>query len=196
MPLCDRRGHPLGFVVLVCPCQQVTHVNHKETVKGAKMTDAKGITATIIGVVTLAAFGASSYYLARHIGAEQLQWDRLVYIFGGIEAVAFAAAGYFFGKEVNRARAESAEGKAEKAENASREDHEKRSEMQGKFSSLVTYIETQGPRKLRLSVPGENIRFAYPPRETLSRSEAASEGEPGVEADDQWAALTRFARSL
>jgi hypothetical protein len=160
------------------------------------MTDAKGIVATTIGVATLAAFGASSYYLARHIGAEQLQWDRLVYIFGGIEAVAFAAAGYFFGKEVNRQRAQSAEGKVERAEKASREEQEKRSEIQGKFSSLVTYIETQAPRKLRLSIPSENIRFAYPPRETLSRSEAASEGELGLEPDDQWAALTRFARSL
>jgi hypothetical protein len=37
-----------------------------------------------------------------------------VYIFGSVEAIAFTAAGYFFGKEVHRERAENAEKSAEK----------------------------------------------------------------------------------
>lgn len=44
----------------------------------------------------------------------EIQWTRAVYLLSGVEAIAFAAAGYFFGTEVNRVRAEKAEDDAEK----------------------------------------------------------------------------------
>jgi hypothetical protein len=45
-------------------------------------------------------------------GTAELEWARLQYLFNGVEALAFAAAGFFFGREVNRGRAEAAEGRA------------------------------------------------------------------------------------
>jgi|GEM_PF-3428187 len=43
---------------------------------------------------------------------EQTFWDRYLYLFSSVEALAFAAAGFFFGREVNRGRAEAAETQA------------------------------------------------------------------------------------
>lgn len=44
--------------------------------------------------------------------AREELWMRTLYLFGGVESMAFAAAGFFFGREVNRARAEGAETRA------------------------------------------------------------------------------------
>jgi hypothetical protein len=54
--------------------------------------DAKGITATVVGTFALGGFGFLAIHMTRNVAAEQLQWDRLVYVFGGVEAVAFGAA--------------------------------------------------------------------------------------------------------
>jgi hypothetical protein len=43
------------------------------------------------------------------------QWLRWVFLYGAIEALVFAAAGWIFGREVNRARAENAEKDAREA---------------------------------------------------------------------------------
>ena len=42
-------------------------------------------------------------------------WVRLIFLFGSLEAIAFAAVGFIFGKEVNRARAVTAEANAKQA---------------------------------------------------------------------------------
>jgi len=44
-------------------------------------------------------------------------WGRMIYLFAGVESLAFAAAGFFFGREVNRGRAEAAETRAEQQQN-------------------------------------------------------------------------------
>jgi hypothetical protein len=47
------------------------------------------------------------------VEAEEGAWLRVLYLFSGVEAIAFAAAGFLFGREVNRARAEQAESRAD-----------------------------------------------------------------------------------
>lgn len=42
----------------------------------------------------------------------EIDWSRYLYLFTGVEALAFGAAGFFFGREVNRGRAEAAETQA------------------------------------------------------------------------------------
>lgn len=42
-------------------------------------------------------------------GGSQTAWDRLVYLLTGVEAVAFAGAGWVFGKEVHRGEVQRAE---------------------------------------------------------------------------------------
>ena len=71
----------------------------------------------IFTVVVIAAFGAFATYLVLNADTKNTtEWDHWVYIFGSIEAVAFTAVGWLFGKEVNRQRAEKAEERAVQAD--------------------------------------------------------------------------------
>ncbi len=70
----------------------------------------KDILASALGVLALFGFAIFvAFLLWQAAGAQELTWSRFVYIFSGVEAIAFAAAGYFFGREVHRERADKAE---------------------------------------------------------------------------------------
>jgi acyl-CoA synthetase (NDP forming) len=69
----------------------------------------------VVALGVLVAFGAALGYLFRLAPqAPELLWERYIYLYGGVEAVGFAAAGFLFGREVNRQRAENAEKTADK----------------------------------------------------------------------------------
>jgi hypothetical protein len=73
-----------------------------------------------IGIAALIGFGYFIYYLsgiALNPKLDAIVWARQTYLLTGVEAIAFSAAGYFFGKEVNRQRAENAESSAQDAQN-------------------------------------------------------------------------------
>jgi len=74
-------------------------------------------------------------------GLTDLNWARSLYIFSGIEAVAFAAAGYLFGREVNRRRAETAEEKADEEGKIADQAIADATEAQSNGRSLVSMIE-------------------------------------------------------
>ncbi|WP_373516541.1 hypothetical protein [Pricia sp.] len=63
----------------------------------------------LIASVVLVAYGFFLYFLIGKTDAKELDWSRLIYLFSGVEAIVFAAAGFLFGREVNRKRAENAE---------------------------------------------------------------------------------------
>ena len=67
-----------------------------------------------VAILAVYLLGLLIMFLTR--SANEITWARLVYLFGGLEAIAFAAAGYLFGREVNRARAENAEARADEAQ--------------------------------------------------------------------------------
>ena len=68
------------------------------------------------GVAVIAAFTGLSFYLIRAAATtDDPGWTRMLYIYGGLEAIVFAAAGYIFGREVHRERAEAAEAMAQDA---------------------------------------------------------------------------------
>lgn len=71
---------------------------------------------TWVALIILFFFAVIVIYMFKRTSANEIEWGRAVYIYGGVEAVAFAAAGFLFGREVNRQRAESAESRAEKNE--------------------------------------------------------------------------------
>jgi hypothetical protein len=73
---------------------------------------AKEIGIFVVAVAALAGFALFLMYLLQRLSASDSEWNRAIYLLGGVEAIAFAAAGYFFGKEVNRKRAENAEANA------------------------------------------------------------------------------------
>src|SRR6185369_4528360 len=70
----------------------------------------------LIAVAAMLAFGWFVYHLLGQTKLEEKEWSRTVYLFQGVEAIAFAAAGFMFGKEVHRQRADKAEKRAEKNE--------------------------------------------------------------------------------
>lgn len=76
----------------------------------------RDVLAPYVAAAILIFFGILLLYLLRQIGLPQEQWERTVYLLNGVEAIAFAATGYLFGKEVNRQRAEKAEQRAEESE--------------------------------------------------------------------------------
>ena len=71
----------------------------------------------LVAVVALISYAAFIYHMSNLASAtnpatNEIVWTRLVYLFSGVEGIAFAAAGFLFGREVNRARAETAEARA------------------------------------------------------------------------------------
>jgi len=61
-----------------------------------------------VSACSLAAFFALIILMFTERGGSQTAWDRLVYLLTGVEAVAFASAGWLFGKEVHRSEAQEA----------------------------------------------------------------------------------------
>jgi hypothetical protein len=68
-----------------------------------------------VAILALLGFAWFTIFLMGKISAVELQWTRMIYLLNGVEAVAFAAAGYLFGKEVHRQSAEDAKQNAEEA---------------------------------------------------------------------------------
>jgi hypothetical protein len=71
---------------------------------------------TIIALLIIIGFGLFIFYMLSIAKVNELEWSRTIYLFSGIEAIAFAATGFLFGKEVHRQEAKSAEIRAENAE--------------------------------------------------------------------------------
>ena len=62
-----------------------------------------------VAVGVLAAFAAFVAFMLTEVGAAEVRWARLAWIFASVEAIAFGAAGALFGSSVQRSRAEKAE---------------------------------------------------------------------------------------
>lgn len=76
----------------------------------------KPLLAAILALLALGGYAWLTYFLLNLAGInDETRWARSIYLYAGVEAVAFAAAGFFFGTEVNRQRAEMAERRADEA---------------------------------------------------------------------------------
>lgn len=75
----------------------------------------KNALAPVIGMALVVFYIIFLLSLRGQIKAEELYWTRWIYLLSGVEAIAFAAAGYFFGSEVYRKTAEAAQKDAEDA---------------------------------------------------------------------------------
>lgn len=72
--------------------------------------------ALIVAGIAVLGFGAFIVFLLSNLKLPEPQWTRAVFLLNGVEAITFAAAGYLFGREVHRGRAENAEKRADLAE--------------------------------------------------------------------------------
>ena len=76
----------------------------------------KDILAPIVAIAALLAFAWFIIYMLGLTQAEEPEWTRAVYLFTGVEAIAFAAAGFLFGREVHRKEAQKAGERADAAD--------------------------------------------------------------------------------
>jgi hypothetical protein len=77
----------------------------------------------VIALIIIIGYIGFLAYMMLKITSEiaDIAWTRATYILTGYEAVAFAATGYIFGKEVHRQQAENADERAEKAQGETKE---------------------------------------------------------------------------
>lgn len=109
----------------------------------------KNVLASFVALLALAGFAWFITYMLGLTTTTETQWTRAVYLFTGAEAIAFAAAGFFFGREVNRQRAERAEDRADKAQAA---------EARGTSLAEAIRIKAQGhANKTQLYGLGANV---------------------------------------
>jgi hypothetical protein len=102
-------------------------------------------------VVVMTAFGVFAYFLVANADtSNQTEWERWVYVFGGVEAIAFAAVGWLFGREVNRERAEKAEEGANDADEKEKTERAKGAHLAG----LVVAAAGGGEGRQRLEAQG------------------------------------------
>lgn len=89
-----------------------------------------------LGMAVLGGFAALVVYMFGLLTADETTWSRALYLFAGVEAIAFAAAGYVFGREVHRTRAEQAEARAYRAEELWRQWSQRALEAETRGQSL------------------------------------------------------------
>lgn len=74
--------------------------------------------APLVAISALAGFAVLTNYMLKITTTDnENHWNRTLYIFSGVEAIAFGAAGFFFGSEVQRRTVEKAEGKVQELQN-------------------------------------------------------------------------------
>ncbi len=121
-----------------------------------------GLSPVALGLATvvLAAWLVWLWWLAYfHTGDDVVTWSRLVLLLHSVEAVAFAAAGAVFGTQVHKQRADEANQRAAKAEDAA--DKGKmlaaavRAEARAEQGSVEekSFARTAGSESLRLANP-------------------------------------------
>ena len=86
----------------------------------SRSATARDWVSTITGLAVLLAFALLINYLLTQTAASDIVWARLTYLLSGVEALVFAAAGFLFGREVHRERAERAETDAAAAKTEAR----------------------------------------------------------------------------
>lgn len=79
----------------------------------------QGLIPLLVAIFVLWYFGTTlkrMFGLTSPTAVNEIEWGRNVYLYSGLEALAYAAAGFLFGREVNRQRAEGAEHRAAQAQ--------------------------------------------------------------------------------
>jgi len=100
------------------------------------------ITAVILAVFILAGYAFFLYFLIGKASTEvdEKIWTRLIYLFAGVEAIVFSAAGFIFGRQVNRGRALKAEKDAKEAQKNEKEATASASKEKAKGENLAQLI--------------------------------------------------------
>jgi hypothetical protein len=115
----------------------------------------------IVACIIIVGYVVFLIYMMRMVSVpEEIVWMRTTYLLNGFEAIAFAAAGFLFGKEVHRQQAENAEKRADKAQDEASEAKETAGDALTKGYRLTEAIKAQaaaqaGPLLKAKSIEGE-----------------------------------------
>lgn len=115
-----------------------------------------------IGAAVLGGFAVLVVYMLSLLASSETTWSRALYLFSGVEAIAFAAAGYLFGREVNRQRAESAEWRASQAEQQLQQWSQRALEAEAKGQSLSTAARVMAEQHLELTPLAQMAQALFP----------------------------------
>jgi hypothetical protein len=116
---------------------------------------AQGIVPLLVAIVVLYIFWSLVKQMMGQTKAPELEWSRSAYLYAGVEAIAYAAAGFLFGREVHRQRAEQAEERAEVAQKQATEATEKAVEETVKGQTLKQVINAKrSSRNLAFDMEG------------------------------------------
>ncbi len=90
----------------------------------------------LIAIGVLVAYVYFVMFLLDEIKAENNDWARMMILFSSVEAIVFAAAGFLFGQQINKKRAEKAEEAEKEAKDEKKEikEEKKAVEMEKKIS--------------------------------------------------------------
>ena len=75
--------------------------------------------------------------------SNDLEWQRLIYVYSGIEAVVFAAVGWLFGREVNRTQVEGAEQRASESEKAAQSATERAADLDARGQAAKAAVKAR-----------------------------------------------------
>ena len=112
----------------------------------------------IIAILLLFAYGIFMVYLLKVIETKEPTWSRMMMLFTSLEALAFTAAGYIFGREVHKKRAEVAEADKDKAQKEAEEAKKEKQIERDKGLSLASMVvgNSGGPSLGRFQALGVN----------------------------------------
>jgi hypothetical protein len=101
----------------------------------------KNAFAIAVAVIAIVGFGVLVAYLFADASSSSEQvWLRRVYLFGGVEAIVFAAVGWLFGREVNRQQAQEAQQRADESEKTARQESARAADLEARGKAMKAAI--------------------------------------------------------
>lgn len=126
---------------------------------------------TVIAIVILVGFALLLYHMYQIAPTkEDTLWNRSLALFGSVEAIAFTAAGYLFGKEVHREQAQKAEKRADEKTAEAGQARTAAAEAKAKGESLRRAIEAKQGSTSHSSM-NESLRGRTGETEALVKSD-------------------------
>jgi len=104
---------PTGATSKPSPVREASAPNGgSESRTGSRFKDA---VASVLAIIIILSFIAMIYFLLQRLNLPEAEWARAMFLFAGVEAIAFAAAGFFFGTQVQRGNVQEAKAEARAA---------------------------------------------------------------------------------
>jgi len=157
--------------------------NETPSTSNSLLAFTQAVVPLVIAVAVLYIFWTLVKTMMGMTKAPDLEWSRAAYLFSGVEAIAYAAAGFLFGREVHRQRAEQAEQRAGSEQKRASAAENKATEETTKGKVLKQVIEAKKSTARERGADTDNY-------ESLSAGGPPADGQTDIEE------LSRVANQL